>query len=167
MKTAEELIKNWIFWAIIIISIVLCFFVSKDKWAEEGFKLFPSVIGVMWAGLVSAIAIIFSLLKEEDIVKLTEEGITVLDELTGLRKHVMCLLVVLVYATLTFVIEIPFVTQFCTSLRITPFDIFYFSQIFSLLLACYLAYEVISSLFLVFEIKHRLYVMPKKHRGRP
>lgn len=148
-----KIITNKLSWAILAVSLLLNFFITGDKWVEEGIKLIPQTIGVLWGGLVATVTIIFTLIKEEDLIRLKRQSPHFTNALLNLKNHLSALLISLLLSILSFYIEIPIVTTIMDKLNIPILNMFYFLESFFLLFSVYSAYEVINSLFLVFEIK--------------
>lgn len=159
-----NLIANRITWIILFASLVLNLFFNGDKWIEEGIKLIPPTIGLLWGGLVATVAIIFALMKEEDLLKLHRLNHNFTTALLNLKNHLTTLLILLAISLLSFFIEIPFVTKMLNEFNIPVINMFYFVESFLFFFAVYSAYEVINSLFLVFEIK--LNLLEKIHPPR-
>ena len=155
------LCRNPVFLKISAVSLVLSYFVSGDKWVEEGFKLIPQVLGVAWGGLVASVAIIFALIKDEDIQRLHQQGSKFTDALINLKNHLIALLYAFTLSILAFFIEFPFVTYLADMLNVPLINLFYFVETLLLLFSVYSVREVINSLFLVFEIRINLLSIQK------
>jgi hypothetical protein len=137
--------------------------VPSDSWAVEGLKLVPQIIGVLWSGLVATIAIMFSLMRDEDLDKLHHSfGDGFLETLMILKSHVIVIFLSLIISLMSFYLEFPFINQILNYFLISSLSAFYFIQIFFLLVTAYSTLEILNSLFILFEIKFRLITKPNK-----
>lgn len=153
--TVLKLLSNIWFYIILLISIFMSFFVTDDSITMEGMKMTPTVIGVVLGGIITTIAIIFSMIKDEEFIELYKcHGDVFSNALDNLKYHTLLILVALLSAILSFFFAMPSIlVQLIETYGVCNMQLFYFSQIFFLLITFYSTVEVISILFLILEIK--------------
>lgn len=155
LKTLLLLLKNIRFYIIFIISLLLTMQISANSCSTEGLKMIPSTIGVLLGGLLAAVAIIFSIIKDEDLkVLYNKYGNKFSESIQTLKYHITAIIGYLLISLLSFIINAPNKVVYLISyLNISIFNIFSFVEIFSFLLSLSSTLEVIHVLFLIFEIK--------------
>jgi hypothetical protein len=154
-KTVLLLITNIRFYILLFIAVFLSTKTQFDSWTIEGIKMIPVTIGVLLGGLLTSIAIIFTLIDGEHIKMLdTKYGGRFSNSLRLLKYHIITIMLSLLMSLLSLFFTTPiFIVQFLEFLQVTNQQLFVVCQIFYLLLAVYSSTEVILNLFLVFELK--------------
>lgn len=149
------LFKNISFYIILLIAVICSFLITNDNITMEGMKMVPTTIGVIFGGLLTTIAIIFSIIKDEELKELYKRhGERFISALYNLKNHMILVLLCLFISILTFFFQMPsFVESLLTSYGMCTMQIFYFLNFFFLSLTMYSTIEVINILFLVFQIK--------------
>ena len=153
-KTILLLLKNIRFYIALIISALITIQISDNDWVTEGFKMMPSIIGILLGGLLAAIAIIFSIIRDEDLkILYNKYGKKFSESIQILKYHITAIIVYLLISFLSFIIGMPDIfIRLLSILHITVFHFFCFIQILCFILSLYSTLEVVYVLFLIFEI---------------
>lgn len=155
VKVICSLIKNWRFYFIIIVSIVMSAYTADNDLVLDGVKMIPTIIGVLLGGLLAAIAIIFGIIRDEDIkLLLRKYGKAFSSSIDLLKDHIVLILINMFLALAAFFIKAPYFILFVLDYNSIPIaHLFYFLEFLFLLLTLYSTVEVINILFLVFNIR--------------
>lgn len=158
-----ESVKNWRFYVIILASLLATSYVSEDQLSIEGMKMVPAAIGVLFGGLMATIAILFGVIKEEDLMTLAEEhSISSFNSLKRLKYHILLILFAFFATLFAFFTTAPrWVQKLLEWISISNLELFRFIQIYFILLTLYMTIEVVNVLFFVFEIKFIMLVQKK------
>lgn len=134
-----ELCVNKKFISILLISYFLSNLVIKDALIVSGVNLIPVTIGVIFGGLLTTTAIIFGLMKEDELELLyLNHGDKVFNSIKRIKFHLIVLVLILLLNVLSFVITIP---EIIKSLFTSPslfFTIFATFQLFCLILTVFI-----------------------------
>lgn len=157
-KMVSLLFRNISFYIILIISFILSIYISNNEWSIEGLKLVPSIIGVLFGGLLTTIAIIFSIIKDEELKGLYKKyGDSFFDSLQQLKYHILLILLTLILSIFAFLLDIPdLLLKILNMIPVSVNIVFPFLQVFFFLLTIYSTIEVVNILFLIFEIKFEI-----------
>jgi len=146
---------------IIILALIFSFNVAGNDWSKEGLKMIPPTIGVLLGGLLSTIAIIFSLLKEDEIKLLYEKyGEKLINPFRDLKLHILLILSAMILSLLSFVLSVPQWIFSDLNVKVNSITVFNFIQLLCILITLASTIEVILVLFLIFEVK--LIILRKK-----
>lgn len=160
------LLKNKWLYITLIIAVLITSLISNNSLGIEGLKMIPPTIGVLLGGLLTTIAIIFGIIKDEDLEKLNNKyGNSFFESLNNLKYHILFILFSLVVTLTAFFIKMPpLLIDYLSLIQLNPIQVFYFIQVFFILMTVYSAMEVINILFLIFEIKFILIKNKSKQR---
>ncbi len=161
-----KILRNYRLYIILLISFVTTYLISNTEMPIELFQMFPTCIGVLLGGLMTTVAIIFGVIRDEDLKQLYEKyGDKFSDSLTRLKYHILSILFILFGSILSFFINSPaFLLWLSKKATIPEIQIFYFVQIFLAYLTLYLTIEVVNVFFLIFEIKFQMIIKSNRRK---